>query len=230
MAVAKTKRKAPKPQPQQTVGFWGSGAAKRAYLVFGIPIILFLSWYAYTVVFELNKPEMKKFESELAGTIKDLATRAIKEGFRTKDVDVCENMVDAYTTPRGWHYTDEALHTLVGLPATATKEALGERCIDFAKAVAEMQKMSRHLRHVIVCKESIFEADSTVHYYIKSDPGGRGAIENMSSGKEQLIEIPRGESTVFKMWQLHNFDDNCIIVGLSRTGVFRMSGKVKYRE
>jgi hypothetical protein len=50
----------------------------------------------------------------------------------------------------------------------------------------------------------------------------------MSTGKDRLIEIPRSDSVVFKMWQLYNFDDQCIIVGLSRTGVFRMSGKVQY--
>jgi hypothetical protein len=194
----------------------------------GVPVFLLLSWYAYTVVFEFNKPEMKKFESEMASTIKDIATRAVKEGFQAETVSSCQNMIDQYTTPSGGSYTREALHTLVGLPLTASKEMLDERCIAFAKAVAEMQKISHHVRHVIVCKESLFEADSSYHYYIKADPGGRGAVENMSTGKDRLIEIPRSDSVVFKMWQLYNFDDQCIIVGLSRTGVFRMSGKVQY--
>ena len=89
MAQAKKKRKTPKPQKKG--GFWGSRDARRAYLVLGIPVVLLLSWYAYTVVFEFHKPEMKKFEADLAQKareIKDLATRAIKEGFLTKDVDV----------------------------------------------------------------------------------------------------------------------------------------------
>jgi hypothetical protein len=229
MAEEKKKPKK-KTTPKKKGSVWRSKDAKRAYLVFGIPVFLLLSWYTYTVVFELNKPEMKKFESELAGTIKDIATRAINEGFRVESVDVCQNMIAEYTTPRGWHYTDEALHTLVGLPASATKEALGERCVDYAKAVAEMQKMSHHTRHVIVCGESIFEADSGGKYYIKSDPDGRGAVENMSSGRDELIEIARGESAVFRRWQLYNFDANCIIVGLSKSGVFRMSGKVRYKR
>ncbi|MDP7650447.1 MAG: hypothetical protein QGF38_01925, partial [Rhodospirillales bacterium] len=186
--------------------------------------------HAYTVVFELNKPEMKKFESELAGTIKDIATRAIKEGFSVESVDICQNMINEYTTPRGWHYTDEALHTLVGLTASASEEELGERCVEYAKAVAEMEKMSHHTRHVIVCGESLFEADSGGKYYIKSDPDGGGAIENMSSGRDELVEVARGESTVFRRWQLYNFDANCIIVGLSKSGVFRMAGKVRYQR
>ena len=228
MAEAKKKRK--KPKPQKKGGFWASKDAKRLYLVFGIPVVLLLSWYTYTVVFEFNKPEMKKFEADLTETIQDIASRAMKEGFLVKNVDTCQDMIDEYTTPAGWHYTDEALHTLVGLPATASKEALAERCVVYAKAVAEMQKMSHHTRHVFVCGESRFEADSGGKFYIKADPGGRGAIENMSTGRDELIEIPRGESTVFQRWQLHNVDANCIIVGLSKTGVFRMSGKVKYRK
>ena len=196
----------------------------------GIPVALFLSWYAYTVVFELNKPEMKKFETELAETIQDIATRATKGGFLVENVDKCQFMIDEYTTPAGWHYSDEALHTLVGLPVKASREALAERCVEYAKAVAEMQKMSHHTRHVFVCGESRFEADSDGKFYIKADPNGRGAIENMSNNGEKLIEIPLGQSTVFQRWQLHNIDAKCIIVGLSKTGVFRMSGKVKYQK
>lgn len=229
MAEGKKNRKKVTPSKKKG-GFWHSRDARRAYMVFGIPVILFLSWYAYTVVFELNKPEMIKFEAEMTGTFKDLASRAIKEGFKVESVNVCQNMIDNYTTPKGWNYTDEALHTLVGLPASASKEDLGERCIDYAKAVAEMQKMSRHTRHVFVCGESIFDAEIGDRYYIKADPGGQGAIQNLSSGKDKLIEIPRGESTVFRMWQLYNFDDECIIIGLSKTGMFRMSGKVQYQK
>ena len=229
-AMAEGKKKRKKPKPQEKGGFWNSNAAIRAYVVLGVPVVLLLSWYAYTVVFEFNKPEMKKFESEMASTIKDIATRAIKEGFQTKNVNVCQNMIDQYATPAGSSYTSETLHTLVGLPVTASKDELSERCVDFAKAVAEMEKMSHHSRHVIVCGESIFEADSSYKYYIMADPGGGGAIENVSTGKDRLIEIPRGESTVFNMWQLYNFDDQCIIVGLSRTGIFRLSGKVQYEK
>jgi hypothetical protein len=52
----------------------------------------------------------------------------------------------------------------------------------------------------------------------------------LATGKDELIEIARGESTVFRSWQLYNFDDQCIIVGLSKTGVFVMSGKVRYQK
>jgi len=229
MAEGKKKPKN-KAKPQKKGSVWVSRDAQRAYMVFGIPVFLFLSWYAYTVVFELNKPEMEKFETAMTGTLKGLASRAIKEGFQVESVNVCQNMIDNYTTPKGWNYTDEALHTLVGLSASASTEDLGERCVDYAKAVAEMQKMSRHTRHVFVCGESVFDAESGNKYYIKADPSGKGAIENLSSGKNKLIEIPRGESTVFRMWQLYNFDDHCIIIGLSKTGMFRMSGKVKYQK
>ena len=124
-AMAEGKKKRKKPKPQEKGGFWNSNAAIRAYVVLGVPVVLLLSWYAYTVVFEFNKPEMKKFESELAGTIKDIATRAIKEGFSVESVDICQNMIKEYTTPRGWHYTDEALHTLVGLPESSLGQMPG---------------------------------------------------------------------------------------------------------
>ena len=124
MAEGKKKPKN-KAKPQKKGSVWVSRDAQRAYMVFGIPVFLFLSWYAYTVVFELNKPEMEKFETAMTGTLKGLASRAIKEGFQVESVNVCQNMIDNYTTPKGWNYTDEALHTLVGLSASASTEDLG---------------------------------------------------------------------------------------------------------
>ena len=80
----KKKKAAPKKK-----GFLASKEMKRVYLVLGIPIVGLLLWYAYTVVFELNKPKMTKLEAELARKARALAEKAIKEGFKPKDVDRC---------------------------------------------------------------------------------------------------------------------------------------------
>lgn len=204
--------------------FWRSKAAKRAILVFGLPIIGILAWYAYTVTYELNKPAMSKFEAEMIDKVKIMTEKAIKEGFMVKDVTACQKMIDEYTTPKGWTYTDAALYELVGLPKMTSKEKLEERCIFYAKAVVEMEKLSHHTRHVFVCGESHFEIGKSGNHYIMADPGGQGAIEHVAA--DTLIPIPVGKSKVHTLWQLYNVGDGCIIVGLSKSEAFSMSGHV----
>ncbi|OHC76480.1 MAG: hypothetical protein A3G18_12935 [Rhodospirillales bacterium RIFCSPLOWO2_12_FULL_58_28] len=229
------KKEAPKKEdpkkeaPKKKESFWRSKAAKRAILVFGLPIIGILGWYAYTVTYELNKPTMKKFEEEMVSKAKSMAEKAIKEGFAVKDVDACQKMIDEYTTPKGWTYTDATLYELVGLPKTTSREKMEERCIFYAKTVVEMEKLSHHTRHVFVCGESRFEAGKSGHHYITADPGGRGAIEHVGA-KETLVPIPVGKSKVHTLWQFYNVGDGCIIVGLSKSEAFSMSGHVTHAK
>ncbi len=227
---------------QQTNGdgpnsLWKSRPAKILYTLFGLPAVVLLGWYFYTVAFEFQKEEMTQMERKVAKKAKsiakgasELAKRAVKEGFETEEVDNCRNVVKQYETPQGWVMTDARLNELVGLPATASKAQMNERCVYFAKVVAAMQRISHHSRHVFVCGKSFFEIAGGKNYYIRSDPQGRGAIQNLSNNKDQLIPIQPGRTTVFNHWQLFNVGDGCIVVGLSKAGTFRMSGKVVRKE
>ncbi len=216
---------------KKKTSFWRSKEAKRAYWVLGVPFFLLFAWYAYTVAFEFNKPAMTRMEADLKAGITNLAERALREGFRAKDVDLCRNMVEEYTTPKGWFYSDAALFQLVGLSRDATVDQMNERCIFFAKAVADMQQMSRHDRHVFVCGESIFDVGNRGKFYIKADAKGRGVIRKFTEGQgEVLMPVSRNQITVLQNWQIYNVGDGCIIIGLSKAGVFRMSGQVDYEE
>lgn len=221
----KQKKDSPKKdaKPKKRLGsFWKSKAAIRAYLVFGIPVVALLLWYFYTVTYELNKPAMVGFEAKIAEKVKKLAEKKVKLEY----YDACENMIKEYTTPKGWNYSNAALNELLGLKKSATEQELTDRCIYYAKTVIEMEKMSHHLRHVFVCKDSFFYLGEDSKQYIKADPNGQGALASFVEGKEEMIPIPAGESSIFKFWQIHNVGDGCIIVGLSKSGTFRMAGHI----
>ena len=223
--MAKKAAKAPKAKAKTT--FLRSKEAKRAYMLFGIPILALLVWYFYTVVFELNKPAMSQMEADMKKNISALAERAMKEGFRPEDVDNCQNMIKEYTTPKGWNYSGAEMYQLVGLKPNATKEEMDERCVYYAKAVAKMEKMSHHTRHVFVCGKSILDVGGNGRFFIAPDPKGKGAIQNFAKNRDKLMKIRKGASTVLDYWQIHNVGDGCIIVGLSKSTTFRMSGSVK---
>lgn len=196
------------------------------YGALGAPAAALLVWYAYTVAYELNKPTMSAFEADLKARIAALTERAQREGFKAEDVDRCQNMIAEYTTPKGWFYSDADLYQLVGLPRTATREQMNERCIFYAKAVATMEQVARHVRHAFVCDDALLDLGGNGRYYIKADPTGRGAISILDSGGERRTAIPKNASTVLNAWQVYNVGDGCIIVGLSKTNTFRMSGKI----
>lgn len=221
LAKEKVKRKAS--------SFWRSKEAKRAMWVFGIPAAILLGWYAYTVANQLNHPAVTRMETGLQTGIANLAELALKEGFRPEEVNKCENMIEEYTTPKGWYYSNADLHQLVGLSRDATQKQMNERCIYYAKAVASMEKLAHHTRHAYVCGESLLDIAGDRRYYIKPDPKGRGAIENLDQYGEKLVDITPGTSTVLDAWQVYNVGDGCIIVGLSKASVFRMSAKVLRR-
>ncbi len=220
---------AKKQETRKKSSFWRSQEARRFYWVFGIPVFLLLSWYSYNVAFEFNRPAMSQFEKDVKVTVTNLAERALREGFATEQVNHCRRMAEAYTTPKGWHYSDAKLYQLVGLSPDATVEQMNERCIYFAKAVAQMQKMSHRIRHAFVCGDSILDIGNKGRFYFKADPQGRGVLRRFDPRQgERLVAIPKGESTVVLHWQIYNVGDGCVIAGLSKVGVFRMAGKVDY--
>jgi len=217
--------------PKRSV--WRSKEARRVYWVVGLPAAILLFWYGYTVYHTLsNRPAAAVTATVPAAgqaprvEIPGLSERADREGFRPEEVNKCQNIVAEYSTPKGWFYSTQTVRQLVGLPPDASQEQMNERCILFAKAVAAMENVSHHIRHVFVCGNSYFDIDSKNGFFIKADAQGRGAIQNTGRG-EELMEIAAGRSSVLQTWQIYNVGDGCIIIGLSKSAIFRMSGKVE---
>jgi len=216
--------------------FWRWKEVRRIFWLVGIPAAVLLAWYAYTVVELLGHPaappvaidERSPAASSESKSAAGLAERAAKEGFRLEEVDRCRNMMDEYTTPKGWFYSDADIYQLVGLPRTATQAQLNERCVFYAKAVADMERMARHVRHAFVCGGSYLDVGSNGRFYIKADPDGRGALQKLDASAEKLVHIPWGTATIINIWQVYNVGDGCVIVGLSKSTPFRMSGTVVY--
>lgn len=169
---------------------------------------------------------MTRMEAGIKLGIANLAERALKEGFQAEEVDKCQNMMKEYTTPKGWFYSDADIYQLVGLPRSASQQQMNERCIYYAKAVANMEKLAHHGRHAFVCGTSLLDVGNDGRYYLKPDPQGRGAIQNLDPHGDRLVEIPPGTSTIISFWQIYNVGDGCIIIGLSKASAFRMSGKI----
>ncbi len=206
--------------------FWRSREAKRFYWVVGIPAAVLLGWYAYTVAHELNLPAMARLEALLTKGQAGPTAPPAEEEYRPEEVDRCRNMIQEYTTPKGWYYADADIYELVGLPRSSTQAQLNTRCVYYAKAVAGMERLAHHIRHAYVCRDSMLDVSGNGRYYIKADPQGRGAIRNLDAAGDTLVDIPRGITTVIKSWQVYNVGDGCIIVGLSKNSAFRMSGTI----
>jgi hypothetical protein len=212
---------------KQSRSLWRSKEAKRLYWVAGIPAAILLGWYAYFLAFEFNSQTVTRPEAILTKGYSGIRPALpSQEEYRAEEVDRCKNMIQEYTTPKGWFYADADIYELVGLPRESTREQLNARCIYYAKAVAGMERMAHHIRHAFVCRDSILDVSGNGRYYIKADPLGRGAIRNLDLSGEKLVEVPEGTTTVIKSWQVYNVGDGCIIVGLSKDSTFRMSGTI----
>ncbi len=228
---ANEKAKEPK-DPDQERSLWWSKPAKAAYVLFGLPALALLGWYFYTVAHEFKEPEVTAMEKavaakarQLAKEAAELAKKAAKENFKPEEVDNCRNVVEQYVTPERWTPTDDKMNELIGLPKLATKQERDERCIYFAKTVAEMEKMSHHSHHVFVCGGAIFKISGKRFFFIRPDHEGRGAVHNLEGRQLTLIPIEPGQSTVFRYWQIFNAGDGCIVVGMSRAaGTFLLPG------
>lgn len=212
---------------RQRRSFWRSKEAKRLYWVAGIPAVLLLGWYGYFLAYEFHRPVMSRPEAVLTkGYVGARANLPAQEEYRPEEVDRCKNMIQEYTTPKGWFYADADIYELVGLPRESTREQLNDRCVYYAKAVAGMERMAHHIRHAFVCRDSMLDVSGNGRYYIKADPQGRGAIRNLDLSGEKLVDVPMGTTTVINSWQVYNVGDGCIIVGLSKDSTFRMSGTI----
>jgi len=199
----------------------------------GLPLVGFLGWYVMTVVLDVSGSKQtaegmiaKEVSKAQEAIKKDLAERASKEGFDVDKVEGCSQIQDQYRIPQGFVFSDFSLNQLLGLPKMATDKQVRERCITFAKVVKRMEKLAHHERHVFVCEGGQFSTDETGRYMMIPDPKGRGVIESVN-GAKSLIKITRGADILLRQWQVFNLGDGCIVVGMSKVGVFNFSGAVK---
>lgn len=206
--------------------FWGM------ILIFILPAVGLLGWYAYQVMGHVAKDSQEALDAQakaLASRASAFAQRAAKEGFKVGDFDACAQIKEQYRIPAGIVYTEFTQRQLVGLSKFASDEQVTERCIQFAKAVAKMEKMSHHARHVYVCQKAQFNADKSGRYFLTADAEGKGVVENLS-GIAKLHPIPTGQSILLRGWQVYNQGDGCIIVGMSKSGTFTFRGGVTIIE
>jgi len=220
----KTGGKAKKGLPKSF--FWGF------ILILVVPAVALLGWYAYQVMGHVAKDSQEALDArakELASQANKFARRAAEEGFKVQDFDACAQIREQYRIPAGVVYTEFTQRQLVGLSKFASDEQVTERCIQFAKAVAKMETMSHHLRHVYVCQKAQFNADKSGRYFLTADAEGKGVVENLG-GRGTLHPIPVGESILLRGWQIYNQGDGCVIVGMSKSGTFSFRGGVTIIE
>jgi hypothetical protein len=235
------KPKAPAPKAKAKGKGKGSGKKKKGMpksfvwgvvLLFVVPATALLGWYAYQVLGHVAQDQqaaLDKRAQQLAAKANAFAKRAAREGFQVQDYDVCAKIKEQYRIPAGIVYTEFTQRQLVGLSKFASDEQVTERCIQFAKAVAKMETLSHHQRHVYVCQKAQFNADKSGRYFLTADPEGKGVVENFGkTGK--LTPIPAGQSTLLRGWQIYNQGDGCIIIGMSKSGTFTFRGGVTIIE
>jgi len=203
-------------------------------IIVGILIVTaFVGWYAYTLAFQFKRAEVEALEravaagaKNLANTASNLAKRAVEEGFRVKDVDACQSIVGQYRSPLGNVLRNVNIRELVNLSKEASKEQVQERCVGFAKAVAEMQKLSRHNIHVMVCPGAFFQVGQDDDRKIFPDEKGRGVLQSITEALPSAVPIRPGRAKIINTWQVYNMGDGCIIVGDSKKGLF-LTNRVK---
>lgn len=202
------------------------------FIVFVLPLVALLGWYAYQVLGHVSKGSQEALDKraqELAKQTSAFANRAAKEGFKVQDFDACAKIREQYKIPAGVVYTEFTQRQLVGLSKFASDEQVKERCVQFAKAVAKMQQMSNHTRHVYICQTAQFAVDKAGNYFLTADPQGRGVVENFGSNAK-LTPIDKDQSILMRGWQIYNQGDGCLIIGMSKTGIFTFSGGMKMKE
>lgn len=210
----------------------GKGFVWGVVLLFVLPATGLLGWYAYQVlghVAQDSQAALDRKAKEMAAKANKFARRAAKEGFKVADFDACAQIKEQYRIPAGIVYTEFTQRQLVGLSKFASDEEVTERCIQFAKAVAYMERMSHHARHVYVCQKAQFNADKSGRYFLTSDANGKGVIEHLG-GAQKLHPIPAGQAILLRGWQIFNQGDGCIIVGMSKSGTFSFRGGVTIIE
>lgn len=186
-----------------------------------------VGWYAYQLAFEFKRAEVQQFERAVAAGAKSLtdraktlADRALKEGFSVKDFDACQSIVSQYRSPLGTVLRNINIRELVNLPKTATKEDIQERCVEFAKVVSDMEELSHHNLHMMVCAGSFFRVSEVDGRTIAPDPKGRGVLQTITETLPEALPIRPGRSKILNQWQVHNMGDGCIVIGDSKRGIF----------
>lgn len=210
----------------------GSGFYIGIVLIFVLPAIGLLGWYSYSVLGVFAEEKQKALDEKakkLAAEAARLAKLAKKKHFRVEDFDACEKIRNQYLIPAGVIYTEFTQRQLVGLSKFASDEQVKERCIKFAKAVTPMERMSHHDRHVYVCQTAQFNADKQGKYNLTPDKLGRGVRVNRGT-QSKLHPIGVGRSILLSGWQVYNQGDGCIIIGLSKAGVFTFTGSVQMKD
>jgi len=201
-----------------------------------MPLTIFIGWYVLTVVLKVSGSQQTA-EGMVAQQVIDaqkavkqkLKERAEREGFDLDEVEGCSQIEDQYKVPLGFVFTEFSRRQLVGLPKTATDQQVQERCILFAKVVERMERLAHHERHVFVCQGAQFTTDEAGRYMLVPDPKGRGVIE-VIGGAKNLVKITPHSHTLLKQWQIYNIGDGCMVVGMSKVGVFNFSGSVKIQQ
>ncbi|MEK9673323.1 MAG: hypothetical protein VW268_12620 [Rhodospirillaceae bacterium] len=89
--------------------------------------------------------------------------------------------------------------------------------------------MSHHDQQVYVCQTAQFNADKTGKYYLTADGHGRGVVEHRGD-RSKLHPIAPGQSILMSGWQIYNQGDGCLIIGISKAGVFTFRGGVQMND
>ena len=199
-------------------------------LFLGLPVIGLIGWYLMTAGLAVSGTNMSASEliadnlAKAQDAMRDVqAERAVTEGFKLAKVDECSNIQNNYNLTQRDMDSDRTNRVLIGLSRRASITQVNERCVVFAKVVQRMEKLTHHDNHTFVCHTAKVSTDASLRFSVYADKSGRGAVESFD-GVERLIEIRRGRHTLVRNWQIFNLGDGCIIVGMSTSGVFTMSG------
>lgn len=189
-----------------------------AIFILGGTAVLLVAWYAYQVYVHFTETDEPRARAEREAPPEPgaaLKIQAEKESFRAEDVVKCEVIGAEYLTQNGEPLKKADVPRLLNLPDDAEPEAVRQRCIDFSKAAAKMERLSHHTHHIMVCGGSHFEAEDNSKYTIRPDPKGRGVTQTVTAALPKNLLIGRGRSVIIDEWQVHNMGDGCVIIGVT---------------
>ncbi len=214
----------------------GKGFIVSVVVLIVLPVVGLLGWYFLEAGLQMSGSSMSAEQALMSEINKakeamahEIAERAGSEGFQVGDFDNCSQIEDQYRIPQGYVFTEFSRRELVGLSKNATDEEVQERCVIFAKVVARMEQLAHHDRHVFVCQGSEFKTDEAGRYRLIADPAGKGVIE-IKGGTKKLTPIKRYNHILLGAWQIYNLGDGCLVIGMSKSGVFSFSGGVALTE
>lgn len=135
--------------------------------------------------------------------------------FREKHVSECGAMPNKFIVENLGDDSPIDLNPSLGLHAGADDDAVEDRCKDFAKIVYSMENLSKHRHHAFLCPGVRFSVGRG--YGFIADPEGRGVLlaGDDPQSKDQLIELPMGQQTIYQNWQFYNPGGGCVVMGYS---------------